>query len=1434
MSASPNSYVIPTALTEISSSITQWHRARAIFDTGSEINIISEPCAKRCNLMIKKDSSSVNGVGGTPSIKVLGMTTAYLRQPQLANIKLEFCVLAKTTMNLPSQPLPRSHWPHFEELDLADPHFHVPSSVDLILASGVLNQVCTGQIFHPLRSSPVAHSTTLGWIISGSYSPLKHKRVTISPKVETILPRDEFKNGTIINHTELVDHKPILVDTSLLTVSPSTRSSQPPQHQRSSGPGFRYTRPSFSPVPALTQDFLNSTNTATPVSYSSNFYAQTLSSSSFPEPSSITLSANPTPLYSSISLTNDHSQEPQYAALLEKMFRLESVSDVPPYTPDELLAEEYFRKSCSRLPDGRFSVGLPISKNPALLRNTRQIAMRRLFNLENRHRKNPVQRNSYVAFMKEYLESGHMELVPPPATDQITYYLPHHSVCKPDDPPTKIRVVFNASQASPSGLSLNDILLPGPRLQLDIGDVVTKFRQDRYVFVADIKQMFRQIEHPLADRDLLRIVWRFNMNSPVQDFRLKTVTYGTASAPFLAGRVLKELAVEHMTSHPDASHILRYRTYVDDVNGGGNTIESALAVRNELQSLLELGKMELRKWAANDLQLLADLPEDHLLPSYCSISMDDESDSVLKVLGLRWNPVDDSFHYKPSPVSKIHTKRELASQIAKIFDPLGWLIPITVFARILFRQIVQGSYNWDEVLPKNISDDWSLLAHQLPQLSVLKIPRFIPSISSNQYLVGFADASERAYAAVLYVVSIEGNSTTVRLVTARARMAPIKPVSLPRLELCAAQLLASLLKRQISSNFVNLDPNRIFMYSDSTIVLSWITANPAPVWKVFVGNRVADILSCVPASQWFHIPSNENPADCASRGLRPTDLIENDLWWRGPEWLSRSPREWHFKRIRPELNDDFVRQEVRTPRVTLITHIILQSDIPIEERFSNYPRLQAVVAWSLRFYHNSSKRGIPLRGPLSACERRNADIVLVKRAQAQGLKEELADVQSKRPKMRITKSLNLFLDSEGILRVGGRLRNSMLAYSVKHPALLPSKHRTTDMIIRWTHQWSLHIGPLGTLANIRGRYWIVNGKNIVRRALKNCTKCIRTNPKPFEPPMGDLPKDRLLDIAPFYVTGVDYAGPFIVRASTLRSSKKMECYLCIFVCFATRAVHIEVATDLSTPSFLLAFQSFAAIRGLPAVVWSDNGRNFLGASNELKRLQSLLASSTHQALISSETAKASVEWHFIPPRAPHFGGLWEAAVRSAKQLLRKTVGSELLDMDIFRAFVAQVSAVLNSRPLSAISSSPNDLSFLTPGHFLIFRPLVAPPIDPDITERSSIRGKWQKAQFLLKRFWTQWKKEYLLDLQARTKWQDHNTPKAKVGDIVLIMDDNQPPMHWTMGKIDSLITGNDGIPRIANVKTAHGVIQRLVRKLCPLVTEEDTPVPPQVSPRDDC
>ncbi|XP_073995563.1 uncharacterized protein [Rhodnius prolixus] len=293
-----------------------------------------------------------------------------------------------------------------------------------------------------------------------------------------------------------------------------------------------------------------------------------------------------------------------------------------------------------------------------------------------------------------------------------------------------------------------------------------------------------------------------------------------------------------------------------------------------------------------------------------SVCLENDEEAQLKILGHCWNPSQDYFHFLVRSVHNVQTKRQLASQIAKVFDPLGWLIPVTVFARAIFRIVCQASFDWDDPLPSSIVQEWAQFAVSLPDLSKIHIPRFLSLPNPKRYLVGFADASERAFAAVVYLLS-QSEDTVISLVMSKARMAPMKPVTLPRLELCAAHLFA-LTIHKVSLLFPQITTQNILAFSDSTIALAWITATPPPHWKVFVGNRVAAILGKVPASQWFHVSSSQNPADCASRGLRPQELVSHQLCWEGPHWLKLDQTSRSLGQVSADLSDLVVGAEIRS------------------------------------------------------------------------------------------------------------------------------------------------------------------------------------------------------------------------------------------------------------------------------------------------------------------------------------------------------------------------------------------------------------------------------------------------------------------------------------------------------------------------------------------
>ncbi|CAK9795156.1 hypothetical protein ANTPLA_LOCUS1384 [Anthophora plagiata] len=322
--------------------------------------------------------------------------------------------------------------------------------------------------------------------------------------------------------------------------------------------------------------------------------------------------------------------------------------------------------------------------------------------------------------------------------------------------------------------------------------------------------------------------------------------------------------------------------------------------------------------------------------------------------------------------------------------------------------------------------------------------------------------------------------------------------------------------------------------------------------------------------------------------------------------------------------------------------------------------------------------------------------------------------------------------------------------------------------------------------------------------------------------MGDLPKNRVIHSRPFTNVGLDYCGPFLLKEKKFRNKGKIKSYVAVFVCFTTRAVHLELVTDLTTETCLEAIKRFCARRGKPTNVYSDNATNFIGVKNEILKVRAFFMSNENNTKLSNYFQNEGINWHFIPPRSPHFGGLWEAAVRSFKHHLYRTVGEAMFTYEQFNTCIVEIESILNSRPLTPLSSDPNDLIALTPAHFLIGDSLPSfPEIDLQDVPINRL-STWQRVQKVKQHFWKRWHKEYLNELRTRSKWHQGNGVQIKIGQLVMIKEDNLPPMQWSMGRIVAVHPGADNIVRVATVKTQTGVYKRCVKKLAPLPIDRPT------------
>lgn len=1284
--------LLGTTLVQLHSNSGNSLVVRGVVDSGSMISCVSEHAARL--LSLKRCSNELIDVDGLASLRIKTKGVSRIRISALNGSEVAYnhpvVILEKITSNLPHTPVPIEVTERYKNLVLADPTFHLPSSIDILIGADLFSKIMTGERLVIADNLPAAMNSVFGYIIVG--------------------PAPICQN---------VDRK----NTSLLTTS-------------------------------------------------------------------------------------------LHDSALHKLMQRFWILEEPPLqikpSLEEEACESHYVSHHSRDTTGRYIVRLPFKPNHTSLGNSADTAKRRFLTLEKRFESDEKLKTDYVNCMRDYINSGHMKLV----TDQVPkepkhFFLPHHAVIKEESTSTKVRVVFDASAKTSTGFSLNQTLFSGPKLQNNLNDVLMRFRFHPIVFLCDIRQMFRQIQMHPDDCNYQLLFWRENSSKPLLTYCLTTVVFGFICSPFLALRTLKQLIQDEGTKYPRAASALENQVYVDDLILGANSLEEAMSLQREVVDLLAAGCFDLRKWISNQPELVNHLPGSHLeQPLYFLC----EENPLFSVLGLKWISSSDNFAYKiQSPSYHLPTKRNILATVAQIFDPCGFLTPITFWTKALIQLLWTLGLQWDEPVPIDIAGKWKKFCSQLPNLDNLFIARYLNLFEAvNIQLHGFSDGSEAGFSAVVYVRTVSPDGAiNVSLLVAKSRVAPLKKISVPRLELCGAHLMAGLLSHstQLLSQHCKIDS--VTAYSDSSVVLSWIQTPPYRL-KVYVANRISQIQDLTPPHLWCHISSQFNPADCASRGILPSDLLDHKLWWHGPPWLSQLECKWPTPCFTPVKKEEL--PEIKSePLPVLVTE--LESDI--FQRFSSWSVLLRIVAYILRFLNNT-KRSQKKVGSLNISELDEACIRICKVVQRKEFKEDINRLRSKNTASPRLQSLSPFLDDSGLIRVGGRIQQSHLKYEAKHPIIMPKTHHVVNLLVDYYHLKYLHAGPQFLQAHISQKFWILSARSTIRQRIYKCINCFRCRPSLATQKMGELPQVRLTQGRVFLNTGSDFLGPFLIKPNSLRKSSAVKMYICVFICLSVKAVHLEVVSSLSTEAFIAALTRFVSRRGLIANLYSDCGTNYVGAASELKKL---FKNEESKRALDNFSQENGTIFHFLPPAAPHQGGLWERTVRSIKHHLRRVIGEQIFNFEEFITLTSRVEAILNSRPLTPLSADPSELDCLTPGHFLIGGPLIALP-EPRWEDVPSNRlSRWQLIQATTQNFWRRWSTEYLHTLQQRGKWTSPKT-NLKTGDLVLIHEPNTPPLSWRLGRITSTSPGSDGLVRVVHLHTARGPISRPIAKVSPLPLED--------------
>ncbi|XP_063931830.1 uncharacterized protein LOC135143819 [Zophobas morio] len=753
-----------------------------------------------------------------------------------------------------------------------------------------------------------------------------------------------------------------------------------------------------------------------------------------------------------------------------------------------------------------------------------------------------------------------------------------------------------------------------------------------------------------------------------------------------------------------------------------------------------------------------------------------------------WEPNSDNFTYHTHQFHGPSTKRTILSYISQIFDPLGWLTPVVFWAKHFLQQLWLFQCDWDEPLNPILRHQWETFVAEIHLLQQIKIPRKFPNDYQQLRLIGFCDASQKGFAACIYLCFLRDSSNYTILLKAKSKVAPLTPLSIPRLELSGALLLAKLFV-SVRKSLSTFKIEETLLYTDAQIVLAWLQTMPH-ILKPFVANRVVKIIELTNPESWYYISSKENCADAASRGMTPQQLSTFPSWIYGPEFLSQPPNKW--PRQRTSIPDSDI-PEKRKGKIVL--NVRTTEDVLC--KFSSLVRLQRVFAYVRRFINNARYHNQRKTGALSLNELREALISCVFIVQRHYYVDIIEKLKNNISIPTALSKLSPFLDTAGLLRVGGRLRHSYLPFEQKHPLLLPKHSHLSALICDFYHLYSLHSGPLTVQALISQKFWIVSLRSLLRQRIHRCLTCHRFKATPAQPIMADLPAYRTQLVRAFLQVGTDFGGPFLVKESKRRSARIYKGYLCLFVCMSTKATHLEFVTELSTSAFLAVFDRFVSRRGLPQTIYSDCGRNYIGAANHLKEITRFLHE--HKDQIFSSLSAKQINWNFDPPTASNFGGIWEAGIKSAKNLLKRLIKDTAHTFEEYTTLFARIEATLNSRPLCSVSFDPmENTDYLSPGHFLIGSPLLSPP-EPDIPGNITFKCRWQRLRQLFQQFCA---------------------PNNQEGDVVFMCGINTHPLSWPIGRVETVLPGPDGVVRVVRVRTASGQYIRPVNKLVTL--------PPQI------
>ena len=757
-------------------------------------------------------------------------------------------------------------------------------------------------------------------------------------------------------------------------------------------------------------------------------------------------SANMTSNYLNLHICSCERRDEELHQLVKGFFGLENFGTRPiiklPQSVDEARAS-YILKNSVLFENGRYEAGILWRDDVESIPDSRSMAYSRMICLERKMRRNPDIAIFLREQIKAYQNKGYIKKLDKAELSlklERVWYLPMFVIQHPFK--LKSRIVWDAS-AGVNGVSLNSLTIPGTDVIPPLPNILFKFRENAVAICGDIREMYHQVRIGKDDKFALRFFWRDEETKALQEYAAEVWLFGINCAGTVAQHVLNTNAVKFNKQYPEATRAICEAHYRDDWLDSYPTEAETLKVAKSVRHVHAKGGFEMRNWLSNSKGVMSELGTDKYTGNELALI----SEATEKVLGMFWDPNNDNLRFvlnrKKIDIDNLMTspptKRMMLRVVMLVFDPLGLVSYVMILGKLLIQSVWRKAIGWDECIDDELFEKWRLWMKMLLQIEDIRIPRCYQSLNhvSSVEMHTFVDASESAYSAVIYFRFISEDQCQVSLITSKTRVAPNKPLSVPRLELLAGVLGARLASNVSKAHRIKID--RRFYWSDSRTVLSWIGSD-AKKYHQFVALRVGELLELTDVSEWRWVPTKLNIADIATKWREDNSTSIMNCWFEGPHFIRTSIAD--FPNFESGFIDNHAESELRTHGAHMQINIY-EPVIPSVENFSCWIRVWRIQACVLRVANNwfaKGRKNILINGPYSFEEMKKAEIMLFKGAQWDIWKEDVIKlsrgiaVESKSPLFIYCP----YLDEFGVVRCRGRISNAEVEEDVKNKIVLPS------------------------------------------------------------------------------------------------------------------------------------------------------------------------------------------------------------------------------------------------------------------------------------------------------------------------------------------------------------------------------------------------------------